>query len=156
MKSLPQQEKSCIFITKVQNRYEMNDFTEVTADNLRLIRGGRGMNQEEVADLLGLQKHNISKIETGKRALSDSEKKLLDWYFFGTMPPRIVASAEDLRGTLEFDEAEWRIITILATKEGNKTPARWIADRIIGYLDNDPKAQAVRAEQSKPSVSRSA
>lgn len=132
----------------------MNAFTEVTAENLRYVRALRDLSQEEVAKILGLEKHNISKIETGKRALSESEKKLLDWYFFGTMPPRIVGSSEDLCGTLEFDEAEWKIITILATKEGNKTPARWIADRIIGYLDNDPKAQAVRREQSKSSDSR--
>jgi len=107
------------------------------------------MNQEDVAQLLGITQTAVSKIENGSRGLSDTEKKLLDWYFFGTIPPRLNPD-HDFRGIFEFDPAEWQIITILATREGNKTPGQWIADRIRGFLENSPKAEAVRSELARP------
>ncbi len=111
----------------------MNDFTEVTADNLRFIRGSKGTNQGEIADILGIAQTAVSKIETGMRALSDSEKRLLDWYFFGILPPKIGNAGVDLKGTLEFDEAEWRMIGIMANKNG-MTPGEWIASRIRDHI----------------------
>jgi len=95
----------------------MNAYKEVTAENLRFIRGGNGMNQAEVAELLGIQKNAISKIEGGTRSLTEAEKHLLDWYFFGKVPPRLVASL-DLRGYLEFTPDEWNVLGILATRRG--------------------------------------
>ena len=59
--------------------------------------------------------------------------KLLDFYFFGTIPPRVSNSCSDPHGVLDFDEAEWAIIGNLARREG-VTEAQWIAGRIRAYL----------------------
>lgn len=112
----------------------MTEFTEVTSDNLSRIRGGKGLNQDDVAKLLGIAQTAVSKIENGSRSLSDSEKKLLDWYFFGIVPPRVATITPDLQGVLEFDDAEWRMIGIMAARDGNKTPGQWIASRIRDYI----------------------
>lgn len=55
--------------------------------------------------------------------------KLLDWYFFGTMPPTITATL-DLPGCLEFSRDEWRIVEILARRAG-QTPGKWIATTLV-------------------------
>jgi len=112
----------------------MNEFTEVSAAHLSRIRGGQGLNQDDVAKLLGIAQTAVSKIENGSRALSDSEKKLLDWYFFGIVPPRVASITPDLKGVLEFDDAEWRMIGIMANRDGNKTPGQWIASRIRDHI----------------------
>lgn len=111
----------------------MSEFTEVTAENLRLVRGAHDKNQNEIADLLGVPRNAISKIESGQRSLSDTEKHLLDWYFFGKVPPRITSSSVDLRGILEFSEAEWRIINIFANRAG-QTAGKWIASHVRSHL----------------------
>jgi hypothetical protein len=59
--------------------------------------------------------------------------RLLDWYLFGIVPPRLPA-AVGLRGTLEFDEAEWRIVRILAQRAGH-TPEKWIASTIRTHVE---------------------
>lgn len=125
----------------------MNEFSEVTAENLRFVRGAKGMNQEEVATLLGLKKTNVSNIETGNRTLSASEKRLLDWYFFGILPPKITA-AGDVRGVLEFDDAEWRMISIMAKRDGDRKPGEWIASRIRDYIAPAMAAEG-NSEQGK-------
>jgi transcriptional regulator with XRE-family HTH domain len=111
----------------------MSDFHETTAEDLKAIRSERELNQDDIAAILGIPRNAVSKIETGTRALSDSEKKLLDWYFFGTSPARIHASTIDLSRMLEFDEAEWLIIGHIARRRG-LTEAEWIASRIRDYL----------------------
>lgn len=110
----------------------MSEFTETTAENLRAIRIEKGMNQDEVAELLGLQNHNISKLESGTRALSTSEKTLLDWYFFGTMPPRLENPLE-LQGVLEFTATEWDIIGIMAKRAG-QTHKQWIRSAVLNIV----------------------
>ena len=111
----------------------MPEFTEVTAENLRFVRGARGLTQEAVAEILGIPFNAISKIESGGRALADAEKKLLDLYFFGIMPMGIVRPSEDLAQTLDFTEAEWRMVGILAIRAG-QTPEQWIRSQILSYL----------------------
>ena len=59
--------------------------------------------------------------------------KLLDFYFFGTIPPRIANTITDPEAVLEFDESEWAIIGNLARREG-VTQGQWIAGRIRSYL----------------------
>jgi transcriptional regulator with XRE-family HTH domain len=112
----------------------MSEFTEVTAENLKFVRGANGLNQDQVAEILGLQGYHVSNIEKGRRTLSDSEKKLLDWYFFGKIPERITAFPMDLQGVMEFDEAEWKILTMLAARDGFSSPREWIAKKIRDYL----------------------
>lgn len=111
----------------------MSDFHETTAASLKAIRDERKINQDEVAAVLGIAQTAVSKIETGTRGLSDAEKKLLDWFFFGTVPERIHGSTIDLSRMLEFDEVEWRIIGHIARRQG-LTEAEWIAARIRDYL----------------------
>ena len=110
----------------------MSAFTETTAENLRAIRTEKGMNQDEVAELLGLQNHNISKLESGSRSLSPSEKTLLDWYFFGTMPKRLV-NPENLKGMLEFSPEEWDVIGIMAKRAG-QTHEAWIRTAVLNIV----------------------
>lgn len=112
----------------------MSEFTEVTAENLKLLRISRDLGQADIAEVLGVTGNQISKIESNLRSLSDAEKKLLDWYFFGVMPKRITTFPADLRGILEFDEGEWLIITRLAKRDGFDSPRPWIAKKIRDYL----------------------
>lgn len=121
-----------------------NDFHETTAHNLKGIRSARDLTQDDIAAILGIPRNAVSKIETGTRGLSDSEKKLLDWYFFGAVPERIHASAIDLSRMLEFEEAEWLIIGHIARRRG-LTEAEWIASRIRDYL-------AIIAEPTSPTA----
>lgn len=68
--------------------------------------------------------------------------KLLDWYFFGTVPPRIEGqSIIDMRNVLNFDEAEWRIIGHIARRQGI-TEREWIVSRVWDYLSNLEAASA--------------
>jgi transcriptional regulator with XRE-family HTH domain len=122
----------------------MNEFKEVTAENLRFIRGSKGINQTEIAEMLGIPINAVSKIEGGKRGLSEAEKALLDLYFFGKMPFDIVNQAQ-LKSVLEFTALQWRVITIMATKVG-MTPSAWIADRIRDFLAFNEKAREIAAE----------
>ena len=111
----------------------MDNFTEVTSENLKLVRGGKGLTQTAIATLLGIPLTAVSHIEHGKRALSSSEKKLLDLYFFGVMPEGLVRAATDTRASLDLTEDEWRIIQILAARAG-QTAEDWIRQRIQDYL----------------------
>lgn len=110
----------------------MNEFTEVTAENLARLRGAQDLKQEQIVEILGIPKTAVSNIENGKRALSRSEKALLDWYFFGALPPSVVATL-DLQGVLEFSDDEWHIIVLMAKRAG-QTPAGWLRESILSYL----------------------
>jgi transcriptional regulator with XRE-family HTH domain len=110
----------------------MNEINEVTAENLASIRGAKGLNQDEVAEIIGVPRNAVSKIETGTRALSPSEKAILDWHFFGTMPPSLTATL-DLQGVLEFTDDEWHIIGVMSRRAG-QTPAAWIRESILSYM----------------------
>jgi transcriptional regulator with XRE-family HTH domain len=125
----------------------MNEFKEVSAENLRQIRAKNGKNQAEIAELLGIPINAVSKIESGKRGLSDTEKSLLDLYFFGKMPFEITDHSL-VRGILEFTPLQWRVICIIATKRGMK-PAAWIADRIRDYLAFNQEAREIAEERAK-------
>ena len=122
----------------------MNEFTEVTAENLKLVRGSRGMNQDQVAEILGLAGYHISNVEKGRRALSPAEKALLDLYFFGTIPFEIV-NEKLVRGVLDFSDLQWRTICILATRNST-TPGKWIANEIRGYLNHSEEGRSAKWE----------
>lgn len=120
----------------------MNEFNEVTAANLRYVRGSRGMSQDEVAEVLGLKGYHISKIEKGKRELSPAEASLLNLFFFDRMPFEIV-SEKLLDSVLSFTEHQWRVICILAKRQG-LSPGAWIAAQIRAYLAMDDEAKIER------------
>ncbi len=69
---------------------------------------------------------------------------LLDWYLFGSIPPRLEQNAA-APNTLEFEEAEWAVVVASASREGT-TPAQWIAGRIRAYLTYREVIQAEFAE----------
>lgn len=91
------------------------------------------MTQEAVAEVLGVPLNAISKIEAGRRGLSESEKKLLDLYFFGKMPEGLVRTPEELNSSLNFTDQEWKMVQILAYRAG-QDPASWIRSQILSYL----------------------
>jgi len=113
----------------------MNEFTEVTAANLKAIRKKNGLKQDAIAELLGVEKHSISRIENENRALSESEKSLLDWYFFGILPPRIATTAS-LQGCLEFTDQEWHVLGRMAARVG-QTHAQFITATIRRDITRD-------------------
>lgn len=117
----------------------MNEFTEVTAENLRFIRALKDLNQDAIAGILGVPRNAISKIESGTRSLAASEKALLDLYFFGIIPFEIL-NERLLHGVLDFSELQWRAISILATANGT-TPGRWIANEIRAYLTHSEEGK---------------
>lgn len=117
----------------------MKEITEVTGENLRLVRGSRGMNQDQVAEILGLSGYHISNIEKGRRALSPAEKSLLDLFFFGVIPFDI-ANEKTMKGVLDFTTDQWRVIEILARREST-TPGKWIAAQVRAYLNFDEEAR---------------
>lgn len=114
--------------------------TETTAENLKALRTDRELNQDDLALILGVPRNAISKIETGTRQLSESEKKILDWYFFGTIPERL-PSAVLSADMLDFTAAEWNVISSIARRIG-VSPSKWIVDQIRAWL--------VREELRKP------
>lgn len=127
----------------------MSEHTEVTAQNLRYVRGARGMSQDEVAEIVGLKGYHISNIEKGRRELSPSEAALLNLYFFERMPFEIVGE-KLLNSVLDFTEDQWRVICILAKRQGI-TPGQWIAAQIRAYLamDDEAKAERLRLEDAR-------
>jgi transcriptional regulator with XRE-family HTH domain len=114
----------------------MNEFKEVTPADLRAIRSKKGMNQEEIGELLGITQTAVSKIEKGSRGLSESEKALLDWYFFGILPPRIATTAT-LQGCLEFTDQEWHVLGRMAARVG-QTQAQFITGTIRRDIQRHP------------------
>lgn len=61
--------------------------------------------------------------------------KLLDFYFFGTLPPKVesLTNAEAFFGKLEFDPSEWAIIGMMARREG-VTAEQWIVGKVRSFL----------------------
>jgi transcriptional regulator with XRE-family HTH domain len=111
---------------------EMSKFKEITAGTLRVHREAKDINQDEIAQMLGITQTAVSKIESGNRALSTTEKAVLDWYFFGTMPPRL-SNPIELQGALEFSPEEWAIIGALAARAG-QTHQQWIRSAVLNIV----------------------
>lgn len=75
--------------------------------------------------------------------------KLLDWYFFGTVPPRLNGTF-NLRGSLEFTEDEWRIIGLMAARAG-QSHAAFIRTTILAII-HSATAEDFRARASYRSI----
>ena len=105
----------------------------VTPDNLRELRKGRGLTQSEVAEVLGVPQNAISKVEAGERHLSLPESTLLEWLFFGVVPPRVGSSGLNLQSAIGLSDSEWRVVETIAKADG-LTPAAWVGRRIVGIL----------------------
>ena len=125
---------------------QMAEFFETTADNLKFLRGAQGMNQAQIAKVLGISGNAVSKIELGLRDLTAAEKKILDLYFFGKLPDGILRPSEEIGHTLDLTEQEWQIIEILALRAG-QTPAQWIRTKILDYLAYSAESRTQSEEQ---------
>jgi transcriptional regulator with XRE-family HTH domain len=106
---------------------------KVTQENLRNLRKARGLTQFDVADILGIAKSAVSKVESGERHLSLPESTLLEWLFFGVVPPRVGSSGLNLQSAIGLSDSEWRVVETIAKADG-LTPAAWVGRRIVGIL----------------------
>ena len=87
----------------------MND-SEIRADNLKRLRKTRRLLQEDIAEIIGVRREAVSKIETGLRELSISERRLLEWFFFGKEPQTLqrgLVTRPNVFGGLHGASPEW-------------------------------------------------
>lgn len=61
----------------------------VLPENLREIRSRFKLTQEAVGKLLGIQKEQVSRIETGSRGLTQAEQMVLEAALLGRQIPQI-------------------------------------------------------------------
>lgn len=87
--------------------------------------------QGKIAKCLDVHSTTVKRWSEGE-TIPDPMQKLLAWYLFGEAPPSMTHKF-NLQDALVFDEIEWRMITIQASREGI-TQAQWIASRIRSYL----------------------
>jgi transcriptional regulator with XRE-family HTH domain len=62
----------------------------VTAESLRDLRKARGLTQAAVAELIGIPKEQVCRIETGQRGLTHAEKLVLEAALLGLPVPAII------------------------------------------------------------------
>ncbi|MEM7790027.1 MAG: helix-turn-helix transcriptional regulator [Verrucomicrobiota bacterium] len=123
----------------------------ITPEQMRIWRQNAEMTQETLGKHLGLKKVAITKIEGGKRKISDPEQKLLRLLMFGELPfhnPVI----ETKNSTLEFTPEQWEIIHKTAQQEGYTDAKQWIVDKIRSYLRMNPQTSQsqIAAESAAP------
>lgn len=97
----------------------------------------------------------VSRWLSGKNPISGSDAAVLKLLIRGEIPFDIVHE-KLLHGVLDFTEDQWKVIAILAIRDG-KSPSRWIADKIRWISAGDPEARAelARIETDKCSASTS-
>lgn len=96
---------------------------------------------------------NVSQ-STVKRWLEGGEipppmLKLLDWYLFGTLPPRLASDVQPPDGKLDFSPEEWSIVLILTARAG-QTPAKWIASTIRFHLNHRKNDNHTKIQKTTP------
>ena len=109
---------------------------EITPHTIKKLLESKGMKQKELCNILTLTPQKVSQMMNSQRKISESEKKLLKLYFYGIMPFEMIRPEEELSNTLKFTGSEWKVIGILATREGYTSPQAWITAQIRGYLRN--------------------
>jgi len=65
------------------------DMDSVTAETLKDLRKARGLTQAAVAELIGIPKEQVCRIETMQRGLSYAEKLVLEASLLGHPVPKI-------------------------------------------------------------------
>jgi transcriptional regulator with XRE-family HTH domain len=140
------QEKSCILRKKDQKLL-------VNTDELKQAIASHGKNQSQIAAELGFHRSKMSRLVNGS-TIDESDSKLLNLYFFGVMPFDLLAPTRDLQNLLHFTATEWRVITILAHRQGFISPKAWITTQIRAYLDHSEHAEEARKDDLKKSAGR--
>lgn len=100
-----------------------------------------------LATTLHITPGSVSRWLTGKHPIANSDQALLKLLIWGEMPFEIVGE-KLLTRVLEFTEDQWKVISILAKRQGT-TPRAWIAEKLQTILAYDAKAQAVAADLSR-------
>ncbi|MEM1223015.1 MAG: helix-turn-helix transcriptional regulator [Verrucomicrobiota bacterium] len=123
----------------------------ITPEQMRIWRQNAEMTQETLGKHLGLKKVAITKIEGGKRKISDPEQKLLQLLMNGELPFHN-SVIETKNSELKFTPEEWEIIHKTARQEGYSDPKLWIVDKIRSYLRMNPQTSQnqIAAESAAP------
>lgn len=118
-------------MTFSQISLRMNTFN---GEKLKAIRKERHLTQGDIAEVLGLTKQAISRIENGDRSITVSENRLLNLFFFGNIPDGMIRAD----GVLSFEGEEWTLIEGMARREGYENGKTWIVAKIRAYLAQLP------------------
>lgn len=95
----------------------------------------------KIAKALSISPSTVSRWIEGE--IPPPMAKLLNLYFFDMMPFDIAAETI-IQSVLDFTEDQWKVICILAKRQG-LTPGLWIANQIRAYLAMDDEARTQRA-----------
>jgi transcriptional regulator with XRE-family HTH domain len=90
--------------------------TEIIGGRVRALRNTRGRSQEELAELLGLNKSAISRVESGQRGLAVQELALIAPFLGVSVDEILFGEAQD---------------TLLLRGDGDATEAAAYAERVI-------------------------
>lgn len=108
--------------------------------------------QTKIAQAIGVTASTVQRWATGDVPIPPAMQKLLGLYLFGEIPFELARDPQDAMSLLEFTEAEWQIISILAARAG-QTPKSWIRSQILAYLAYQPSILSTLplvAEPGKP------
>ena len=97
-----------------------------------------------LAEALQVTPATVSRWLNGKNPISGSDEALLKLLIRGEMPFDLI-SQPVLGSVLEFTPDQWRVIGILARKDG-LSEGTWITNQIRSFLAFDPIARAVAAQ----------
>jgi DNA-binding MarR family transcriptional regulator len=114
--------------------------TEITPETLTKWLEENDKNAKWLADQLKVSPASVSRWLNGKQTIGNTDKALLRLLLWNEMPFSIVGITP-LKNHLEFTPDQWRVIGILARREGI-TEAKWIGNRIRDYLTWDTAARA--------------
>lgn len=90
--------------------------TEIIGERVRELRKTRGRSQEELAELLGLNKSAVSRVESGQRGLAVQELALIAPFLGVSVDEILFGDAQD---------------SLLLRGEGDATEAAAYAERVI-------------------------
>lgn len=92
-----------------------------------------------LAKTLGVTPATVSRWINGKVVPTGSDEAMLLLLIRGKMPFEIVHSRV-LHGLLDFTEDQWRVITVIAGRQGI-TPGKWIADKVRWIMAGDDECR---------------
>jgi transcriptional regulator with XRE-family HTH domain len=105
---------------------------EITPERLKSWRKIEGLTQSALGEMLGWDKLMVTKIETGRRKISEPEQRLLKLLINGEPPFPSAQSPYDAR--IDFTSEEWTIMDHIAKREGYHGARQWIVQKIRDCL----------------------
>ena len=107
---------------------------DIDTENLKALLVENKLKQKDLGEILNLTSPKTSALMSGVRKISDSEQKLLKLYFYGIMPFDMLAPLKGYGDKLEFTKEEWRVIDVMAKRNGYSDSIKWITANIRDYL----------------------